>query len=162
LRVDKIVPSEVKPLAEVREKAIAAWQADKRRETVTKEAADLAAAVKPDTRLAALAAEKGLKAATSPPFTRQPGRDDTVPQPLVPKLFAAKPGEAVTAADPTGAYVAQLDDVQTPESISQTATSVLSHELDTGVRAALGEEFTRSLRARFPVDIHRETLDRLF
>jgi peptidyl-prolyl cis-trans isomerase D len=162
LRIDKIIPSEIKPLAEVREKAIAAWQADKRREAVTKESADLAAAVKPDTRLAALAAEKGLKVATSPPFTRQPGHDDAVPQALVAKLFAAKPGEAVTATDPIGAYVAQLNEVQMPESISQTATSVLSHELDTGMRAALGEEFTQSLRARFPVDIHREPLDRLF
>lgn len=162
LRTDKVIPPEVKPLAEVKEKATAAWQADKRRETVIKEAEELAASVKPETKLATIAAEKGLKATTSPPFTRQPGREDPVLQALVGKLFAAKPGEVVTASDATGAYVAQLGEIQTPQSVSQSATADLSRELDAGQRTDLGEEFTQALRARFPVDIHREVLEKLF
>jgi peptidyl-prolyl cis-trans isomerase D len=162
LRTDKVVPSEVKPLDEVKDNAIAAWQADKRREIVAKQAEELAAAVKPDAKLAAIAEEKGLKATTSAPFTRHPGRDEEVPAALVAKLFTAKPGEVVTAADTTGSYVAQLDQVQRPENASQTATADLSRELDTGQRADLGEEFTQALRARFPVEIHRKVLDKLF
>ena len=68
----------------------------------------------------------------------------------------------VTAADTTGSYVAQLDEVQIPEAESQTTSADLSRELDSGLRADLGEEFTQALRARFPVQIHREVLDRLF
>ena len=76
LRTDKITPSEVKPLDEVRQKAIDLWQADQRRERVAKEAAELAAAVQPDNKLANVAAEKGLKAAMSaavhpPPRARE-------------------------------------------------------------------------------------------
>jgi peptidyl-prolyl cis-trans isomerase D len=162
LHVDKVIPSQVKPLDEVKEKAVAAWQADRRREIVAKEAEGLAAAVTPGTRLATVAAEKGLKATTSPPFTRHPENDTAVPPALVGKLFVAKPGEVVTAADATGSYVAQLDEAQRPEDVSQTAAAGLSHELDTAQQVDLAEQFTRALRARFPVEIHREALDRFF
>jgi hypothetical protein len=118
--------------------------------------------MKPDTRLADVAAEKGLKTITSLPFTRHPAQGDAVPQPLVPKLFAAKQGETVTASDASGSFVAQLEEVQRPENVSQTATAELSRELDAEQRADMAEEFTRALRARFPVEIHHEVVDRLF
>jgi peptidyl-prolyl cis-trans isomerase D len=162
LHTDKVIPSQVKPLDEVKDKAVAAWQADRRREIVAKQAEDLAAAIAPDARLAAVAGEKGLKATTSPPFTRHPENDSAIPPALVGKLFAAKPGAVVTASDATGSYVAQLDKVERPENVSQTETAGLSHELDTAQQADLAEEFTRALRARFPVEIHREVLDRFF
>src|SRR5204862_219252 len=38
LHVDKVTPPQVRPLAEVRDKAVAAWQAEHKRETVTKQA----------------------------------------------------------------------------------------------------------------------------
>jgi len=162
LHVDKVIPSQVKPLDEVKDKAVAAWQTERRREIVAKQAEELAAAVTPETRLAAVAGEKGLKATTSPPFTRHPENDAAVPPALVGKLFAAKQGEVVTAADAAGAYVAQLDEVQRPENVSQTAAAGLSHELDTAQQVDLAEEFTRALRTHFPVDIRRDALDRFF
>jgi peptidyl-prolyl cis-trans isomerase D len=162
LRTDKITPSEVKPFDAVRQKAIDLWQAEQRRQKVAKAAEELAAAVKPDTKLANVAAEKGLKATSSAPFTRHPDQASAVPQALVPKLFSAKPGEAVTASDATGSFVAQLEEVQRPENMSQTASADLSRELDGEQRADIVEEFTRALRSRFPVAIHHEVVDRLF
>jgi peptidyl-prolyl cis-trans isomerase D len=163
LRTEKVISSQVKPLDEVKDKAVAAWQADRRRETVAKQAEELAAAITAETRLATVAAAKGgLKATTSAPFTRHPESDTAVPPPLVGKLFAAKPGAIVTASDASGSYVAQLDEVQRPENVSQTAAAGLSHELDAAQQADLAEEFTGALRARFPVEIHREALDRFF
>ena len=93
---------------------------------------------------------------------RRPERDEAVSPALVAKLFAAKPGEIVTAADATGSYVAQLGEVQTPETVPQAAAAELSRELTAGLQADLREELTQALRARFPVEIRRETLDRLF
>jgi len=162
VRVSKVTPPTIKPLAEVKEQAVAAWQAEKRRETVAKTAEELAAAVKPDTRLAAVAAEKGLKVRTSSPLSRQPGRDDATSPALAAKLFAAKPGEVVTAGDAAGSYVAQLDEVQPPETPSQNATAEASRNLNQGMRTDLSVEFTQALRARFPVEIRREAVDRLF
>jgi peptidyl-prolyl cis-trans isomerase D len=162
LHMDKIIPSVIKPLDEVRDKAIAAWQADRRREIVAKQAEELAAAVKPETRLTTIAAERGLKATTSPPLSRRSSGEGGVPPALVAKLFAATPGEIVTASDASGSYVAQLDTVQEPQSASATATSALSRELANAEQVDLAEEFTQALRARFPVEIHHEALDRLF
>lgn len=162
LRTDKVIPSQIRPLDEVKDKAITAWQADRRRETASKQADELAAAVTPEARLASAAAAKGLKATTSPPFDRHPGPEAGIPAALVGKLFGAKPGEVVTASDGSGAYVAQLVDVQRPENPSQTDTAELSHELDAAQQADLAEELTEALRARFPVEIHRDVLDRYF
>ena len=162
LRTDKVIAPQVKPLDEVKEKAVAAWQADRRREAAQKQAEELAAAVTPEGRLASIAAEKGLKVATSPALDRHPGSEAGAPAALVGKLFAAKPGEIVTASDATGSYVAQLEGVQRPENPSQTATGELSRELDAAQQVDLTEELTRALRARFPVAIHRDVLDRYF
>jgi len=160
--VSKVTPPAVKPLDDVKDQVIAAWQTEKRRKAVAKTADELAAAVTGDTHLAAVAATKGLKVTTSPPLPRQPGRDAGVSPALVAKLFSAKPGEVVTAADASGSYVAQLDEVQTPETPSQTATTELSRELARALRTDLGDEFTQALRGRFPVHIRREVLDQLF
>jgi peptidyl-prolyl cis-trans isomerase D len=163
LQMTKIVPPSVRPLAEVKDKAIAGWQAQKRRDVVAKEAAALAVAVKPGAPISAVAATKGLKAATSAPFLRQSTGGDGVPAALVGKLFAAKPGAVVIGADATASYVAQLTAVQQPQiSAKTTATADLSREIAAGTEADLGEEFTRALRAHFPVEIQHDTIDRLF
>jgi peptidyl-prolyl cis-trans isomerase D len=162
LRVDKITPPSVRPLAEVKDKASAAWQAEKRKEMVAQAADALAAEVNPGMQLSTAAAAKGLKAVSSPPFQRQSEDATGVPAVLVDKLFAAKPGAVVTASDAAGSYVAQLTNVEVPQIAAKAATAELSREVTGGIQADLGEEYTRALRTRFPVEIHRETLDRLF
>ena len=162
LHMDKIIPPSVRPLSEVKDKAVAAWQAEQRKDKVAKDANSLAAAVKPGMQLSTVAAATGLKATTSPPFQRQPDNAAGVPPALVDKLFAAKPGGVVTASDATGSYVAQLIKVEEPKTTSKDATADLTREVTAGMQADLGDEFTRALHARFPVEIHREALDRLF
>ena len=161
LHLNKIVPPSVRPLAEVKDQAIAAWQAEKRQDKVAKEAAGLAAEVKSGMQLSAIAAAKGLKTTTSPPFGRQSDNTPGVPPALIDKLFAAKLGGVVTISDPTGSYVAQLTRVEEPKTIAKE-TADLSREITAGLQEDLRDEFAGTLRARFPVDIHRETLDRLF
>jgi peptidyl-prolyl cis-trans isomerase D len=162
LRMDKVVPPAVRPLAAVKDKAIAAWQAEQRRDRVATAAEALKAAIEPGTDLATVATAKGLKATTSPPLTRQSEGSEGVPPALVAKLFALQPGGVAAAADETGSYVAQLKQVQQPKTGAKTATAELSRAVDAGVQADLGDAFAQALRARFPVQIQRETLDRLF
>ncbi len=162
LQVTKITPPAVRPLAEVKNKAIAAWQAERRRDTVAKEAEALSAAAKPGMQLSALAAGKGLKVTTSPPLARRSEDNDGVPAALVAKLFAVKPGAVVSSVDATGAYVAQLTALQEPSAMAKTATAEVAREIVAGIQSDLGEEFTRALRSRFPVEIQHGALDRLF
>lgn len=162
LHMDKIVPPSVRPLSEVKDKAAVAWQAEQRKDKVAKDAQSLAAAVKPGVQLSTIAAAQGLKATTSPPFQRQSDNATGVPPALVDKLFAAKPGGVVTASDATGSYVAQLIKMEEPKTTSKDAAADLTREVTAGMQADLGDEFIRALHARFPIEIHRETLDRLF
>ena len=162
VQVSKVTPPAVKPRAQVKEQAVSAWQDDKRREKVADTAKELAAAVKSGARLAAVAAEKGLKVTTSSPLMRRPTPDQTTSPTLVAKLFAAKPDEVVTATDASGSYVAQLDEVKTPEAPSQSDTADILRDLNQGMRTDLAAEFTQALRERYPVEIRREAVDKLF
>ena len=162
LHVDKVTPPQVRPLAEVRDKAVAAWQAEHKRETVTKQAEELAAAVKPDVPLAKVAADKKLSVTPSPPLSRDAQNAAPAPAALVSKLFAAKKGDVVTATDASGAYVAQLKEVQVPENPSDDVVSGLTQQLAGEARSDVAGAFTEALKRRYPVDIKRDALDRMF
>jgi hypothetical protein len=68
----------------------------------------------------------------------------------------------VTANDGNGAYVAQLKEIQIPENPPDTAISGLSDQLAGEARVDAVGEFTEALRRRYPVEIKRDALDRMF
>jgi len=162
INVDKVIPPQVRPLAEVKDKAVAAWQAEQKKESATKEAEALAAAVTPDVTLAKVAGDKRLTVLPPAPLSRGEQKDQTVPPALVAKLFAAKPGDVVTVTEATGAYIAQLKEIQPPEAMSEEAATGLSDQLAGEARAGVAGQFTEALRQRFRVEIQREVLDRMF
>jgi peptidyl-prolyl cis-trans isomerase D len=114
------------------------------------------------TSLATVAAEKKLTVSTSPPLSRRPEGKSTVPPILIGKLFAAKQGDIVTIEDADGAYVAQLKEIQTPQAPADGAATALQNELVGAMRVDAATEFTNALRARFPVEIDRAAVDRIF
>ena len=162
LHVDKVIPPQVRPLADVHDKAVAAWQADQKREAVKKQAEDLAAAVNPDTPLAKVAGDRKLTVTPSPPLSRDAQNAAPAPPVLISKLFAAKKGGVVTATDANGAYVAQLKEIQVPENPPDAAITGLSDQLAGEARVDALGEFTEALRSRYPVQIKRDALDRMF
>jgi len=164
VHVDKVIPPQVRPLAEVRDKVIAIWQGEQKREAVTKQAEALKEAVKPELPLAKAAAAKGLTATASPPLSRgaEDNKDSGVSPALVARLFAAKSGDVVTANDGTGAYAAQLKEIQVPEAPAEAALTGLSDQLAGEQRQDIAGEFTQALRRRYPVDTKRDALDRMF
>ncbi|HEV2302917.1 MAG TPA: peptidyl-prolyl cis-trans isomerase [Stellaceae bacterium] len=161
VRTDKVVPPRTKSLAEVRAQVISQWQADERRTVLDKEASALAKAVGPGRTLKQAAAEKGFAAATSPPLSRAPGGDPGVPAVLLAKLFAAKKGEAVSASDATGAYVAEIETITWPQADAKAAAA-LTPAVEQGLKDDLSAEFSQALRVRFPVEIRHEVIDKLF
>ena len=162
LRVDEVTPSDVRPLADVKDQAVAAWQAEQKRAKAAKDAKDLAAEVSAGKTLPAIAADKKLTVTTTPPLPRQTQQGTAVPAALIGKLFAAKKGDAVTAEDANGAYVAQLKDIQEPPPPQAEAAKTQEAQLTNGIRLDLASEFTAALRKRYPVEIKRDALDRMF
>jgi peptidyl-prolyl cis-trans isomerase D len=162
VHIDKVTPPQVRPLAEVKDKAVAAWQAEQKRAAVAKEAEALAATVKPDQPLAKVAADKKLTVTPSPPLARSAEAGNPVPPALVSKLFAAKQGDVVTATDATGAYTAQLKEIQVPETMPDNVANALSEQLRGEARVDVAGEFTEALRKRYPIEIKRDALDHMF
>jgi peptidyl-prolyl cis-trans isomerase D len=171
VHVDRIVPPQTRPLAEVKDQVVADWQAEQKRAAAAKEAKALAAAVSPGTPLAkaagaaSAASDKGgltLLKAVALSRTPQPGQ--SVPPALVARLFAAaQPGAVVTVTDDaTGAYVAQLDEIQSPKTVPPAAATALSQQLADDAKLTVANEYTAGLRARFPVEIDHDALARMF
>ncbi|HEX3952847.1 MAG TPA: SurA N-terminal domain-containing protein [Stellaceae bacterium] len=161
IHIDKITAPQVRPLADVKQTAIAAWQAEQKRDNASKQADALAASAKSET-LAKVAGDKGLTLLAAISLGRQPTQGQTVPAALVAKLFAAKPGDVVTAADATGAFAAQLKEIQSPEAVPDDAAGRMSGQLAQQQRVDVADEFAEALRKRYPVDIKRDALDRMF
>ena len=162
VHVDKIIAPRVKPLAEVKDRVAAAWQAQAKQDAVKKTAAAVAAAVASGTPLAKAAADQKLAVSTTPPLARRPDASAPVPGAVIVKLFAAKVGDTVTADDAAGAYVAQLKEIKTPDSTPDDQTKALSTELGNSARYDMVGELTNALKKRFPVTIHHDVLDRMF
>jgi peptidyl-prolyl cis-trans isomerase D len=162
VHVDKIIAPQVKPLGEVKDHVIVAWQTEQKTDAVKKTASDVAAAVASGTPLAQAALAKGLSVTTSPPLARRPEGATPVPAAVIVKLFAAKVGDTVTADDAGGAYIAQLKEIKIPDAIPDDQVKALTTELGNSARYDLVGELTEALKKRFPVTIHRDVLDRVF
>jgi peptidyl-prolyl cis-trans isomerase D len=162
VHVDQVTPPAVRPLAGVKNQATALWQAEQRREAAAKESKALAASVKPDLPLAKAAAGKGLLVRSGVSLTRSGEPPKSVPPELVQKLFAAKPGAVVAASDASGAYTAQLNAIDIPKAVPDTAARQLSDQLDDAAKLDVAGQFAAALRRYYPVDIKREALDRMF
>jgi peptidyl-prolyl cis-trans isomerase D len=162
VQVDKVMPPQPRPLADVKDKAITAWQAEQKQERAKKDAEALAVAVKPEMPLAKAAGDKGLTLLAAVALSRRPQQGQPVPPAVVAKLFAGKPGDVVTASDGAGSYVAQLKEIQAPEEVPEAAGAALQQQLSGEVKRDLAGEFTAALRRRFPVEIKQAELDRLF
>lgn len=162
VHVDKIVPPAVKPLADVKTQAITAWQTEQQQDAAKKAASELASAVAGGTPLAQAAAAKGLKVVTSSPLGRQASGAIPMPKSMLGKLFSAKIGETISGSDESGAYVAQLKTVDTPQSTPDDQVKALTTEIGNAARYDLAGEFTDSLKKRYPVTIHHDVIDRIF
>ncbi|HTZ35805.1 MAG TPA: peptidyl-prolyl cis-trans isomerase [Stellaceae bacterium] len=162
VHVDKVIEPRVQPLADVKDKVVAGWSAEQKQDAVKKKSQALAAAVAGGATLAKAAADNGLSVATTPPVPRGADASAPVPGALLVKLFKAKPGGIVVADDAAGAYVAQLKEIKTPDTVPDDKAKALSTELANSLRYDMVGELTDALKQRFPVTIHRNVLDRLF
>lgn len=162
VHVEKITPPAARPLSEVKDKVGAEWQAEQKRQAAIKKSKTLAAAVKPGAPLAKAAAAEGAAVLSGVSLSRSGQPPKSMPPELVQKLFAAKPGAVVTASDDSGAFAAQLKQIDIPKQIPQAAAQGLSDQLTDAAKLSVAGEFAAGLRQKFPVDIKHEALDRMF
>ncbi|MDE2166621.1 MAG: peptidyl-prolyl cis-trans isomerase [Alphaproteobacteria bacterium] len=159
VHVDKITPSGVPPLDQVRDKVVAAWQAQQRIQALAALGKQIADQVNAGQSLAAIAKKHKLVVSSTGPVLRT--GNSRVPPALVGQLFALKAGAATTAPDGNAYVVAQLTAIQTPDPTKdKAAVDALSHRLAQQMQGEFLNEFAQALRARYPVEINKTNLDR--
>jgi len=162
VRVDKITPSAVRPLADVRDRALAAWQQDQRVQHTAKSVTEIVDAVGGGATLKQTAEQRKLAVTATPQLVR--GREEAaLPQTVVTAIFGAKPHEAVQAATADGIYVAELTEVIAADpAAAEPEVDRLSTQLGQQIQADLHAEFAQALRQHFPVQIDQAQVDRAF
>lgn len=162
VRVDKVTPSAVRPLSDVHDQVLAAWQQQQRIDHVTKTAKEIVDAVNGGKPLKDLAAARNLKLTTPAPIERGVAPGDLPPQ-VVTALFRAKPHQAVQAPSQDGVYVAELTEVIAADpTADKPRVDALTAQLGLQIQRDLFTEYAAALRRYFPVEIDQSKLDKVF
>ena len=165
VRVDGVTPAAAKPLAEVRDQAIAGWQDDKRAKLAAEKAQDIAAKLKQGSEGAAqdVAAQAGASFAMTTPFTRDARSVEGLNGELVRKLFEVKPGETVTGATADSQVVARLKEVVPADPAAGDATvATVENTVAQGLESDIMAQFGNALRNSYPVEVYRNRIDQFF
>jgi peptidyl-prolyl cis-trans isomerase D len=162
VQVEKVTPSAVKPLDEVREQVVGLWQRETRDAALASLAKEIAGEVGEGKRLDEVAKAHSFQTFTTQPLPRS-GGDPKVPPVLVARLFEAKTGGVVSAKGDDGYLVAQLKEILPPDTATQAAgTARLSQQLGAQMQDDLLREYDQALRERYPVSIDQAAVSRAF
>jgi peptidyl-prolyl cis-trans isomerase D len=162
VQVEKVTPSTVKPLDEVREQVVALWQQETRDAALASLSKEIAGEVGEGKSLADVAKARSFQTFTTPPLPRS-GGDPKVPPVLVARLFEAKTAGVVSAKGDDGYLVAQLKEILPPDPATQAAgTARLSQQLGAQMQDDLLRQYDQALRDRYPVSIDQGAVSRAF
>ncbi|GAA0534140.1 peptidyl-prolyl cis-trans isomerase D [Rhizomicrobium palustre] len=159
--VNSVTAPKVKPLDQVRDKALAAWTEVERARLLKKKAQDLAAEANREKSLDNAAKSIGASVQKSPRLTRQTN-DDTFSDALVASLFAAKPGETVQGPKgKSGDYiVARVTGIAHPQ-VPDKGPGLLAlvQGLSGQVGSTVTESYVAEQKAVQKVTYNRKNLD---
>lgn len=160
VHVDKVTPSQVRALADIKNDVIAAWQADKRSQATKKRADAILEKLKKGGKLADIAKAENLTVKTTPPFDRSTHDSETgLPLSLTAQIFKLKTGEAAVGEATDSFVVAQLKSIQVPDPVKDSKTrDQVSQAVAHSVGADLVDEFVQALRERYNVTVRRDVL----
>ncbi|MGR3716454.1 MAG: SurA N-terminal domain-containing protein [Thermohalobaculum sp.] len=162
--VERIEPSALRPLAEVRGRAITAWAAAERLKAIEAQGAELAARLGRDASIWDIGEELGVAAVPLAPFTRMtPPR--SLPGTLVEKIFRAANAAGASAPSSDGAQVvvAQVSSITALGPDAMAANSArIDRALEESLKIDMAEYFARAVVARHDALIEPGVIDEVF
>jgi peptidyl-prolyl cis-trans isomerase D len=163
LRVDKVTPSGLRPLADVRAKVLDDWRAEARAKQAGTIAADLLARAKGGAGLDELARSAGYRVATTTPFLRTGQESNQVlPPALVAALFAGRIGDVAMAPSADGAVIGKLLSIQPADpKTDPSLVGQLHDELLGALETDLRNDFADALSREYGVEINNTLIDSL-
>lgn len=163
VQVDKINPSRVLPVKEIRDRVVTDWKADARLKALKVKADSFVKMIRDGKSIkeAAAAADASLKG--SSPLSRY-GRtgDSEVSPDLRDALFKAKQGAVVAAPGVGGYSVAVLTDIEIGGKDAKKQRQAIADNLKRSIGQELLSQYDTMLRKRYPVSINRDDIDKLF
>lgn len=160
VRLDEIDVPRIPELDEVREAAIAAWQADRAATLAEETAREIADRARGGESLEKLAGEFNARFEKTPAFDRR-GEGSTVSVELVAPIFEATRGEVVEQALSSGAAVAKLIDIA-PADLSDPARDEMATALTGQIANDLVTQLAAALENEVGVEVNREALEDAF
>jgi len=162
--VERIEPSALRPLAEVRGRAVTAWAAAERLKAIEAQGAELAARLGQDASIWDIGEELGVAAVPLAPFTRMtPPR--SLPGTLVEKIFRAASAAGASAPSGDGAQVvvAQVSSITAlgPDAMAANSAGI-DRALEDSLKTDMAEYFARAVVARHDALIEPGVIDEVF
>jgi peptidyl-prolyl cis-trans isomerase D len=156
VRVEKIIPPAMPPLAQIRPELARAWVFDQVNKALLAKADTLAARVRKGESLDAVAASSGTHVVHAPGLDRQTGeQNQLVSQDILGAAFSGKPGDVFTARARTFGYaVGKVDAIHAgdPAQLAQ-ATAQARGQMAEGYFREIGESAQQAARIKMKVQI---------
>lgn len=163
VQVDEVTPPALRPLDEVRDEVVAAWQAERRAAAAAERAEALSGEIRAGGDMQQLAAANGAEFRTTEPFTRSGGEAGGLPAPVVEQLFGAQPGEVATAPAGNGQVIARLARIEVPDPAANEAqVARLRQTLDQSIASDILAQFGTALRGSYGVEVNQSTIDQMY
>ena len=161
LRVDKVTPSAVRPLEQVRDVVVSGWKGEERLKRAEARAAEIADKLGAGQSLRDVAAEYGLTVRTSAPFQR--GQSEVFSKDMIGALFDGEPGSVATGESPSGFLVGVVTSVAPADPAENKETlSELRRQLDDAAGTDYLVQYGAALEDQFEIQVNEERLNSLF
>ncbi len=164
VRVDRITEAQLLPLEQVRDRVVAMWQDNKRRELARARAQEILAKVNEGKSLGEAAEPFGLTPTLTDPTLRalRPGQPATLPPELVGEMFRLRVNQAGVAAGRDGAWVVRVSEIRPVDPAADAAgVTRVRDELRQQLNSDLLQEYLSALRDRYGVTVDRQQVERL-
>jgi peptidyl-prolyl cis-trans isomerase D len=165
VQVEQVTAPRLKPVEEVRDELVEAWQAERRRELAREQAAELRRRLEDGAALDELLADSGLESKPIEPVRRDAaGTGQGINRGVVRALFATEPGDVagdVVELSEGFAVVATDEVIAANPAADPEAVEQLARELEGDMRSDLIAQFETQLRRDYPVEIDGAALNRL-
>lgn len=157
VRVEKIVPASMPPLAEIRAPLAQQWTLTELLKRMKAKADELGARVKKGESLEAVAASAGTQVQRVPNITRQNARQfQGLGRDLLVATFGAKPGAPFTARAPQGGFLVAVVEKVHPGSPEQMAqiTEIMRPQTSQGLFRDVGQAAQEAARAQLKTKVN--------
>lgn len=160
VHVNKVTPSALRPLDEVRAQVADAWKAAQREAKARETAEAMAGRLQGGEDIAKIAGELGVEVKTTEPFTRQPTAEAPLPRSVVAGLFKAKVGETAVGRGDGGYVVARLHEVQPANPAADPdGVAAVERALTAALRNDIQGQYAATLHDDFSVTVNRQVLE---